>query len=197
VSWYCVGSQQDIAKGEEVIDLPTAKKAHSIDDLAEKLVKAKLAVMTDYRGLTVSQIGELRKQLRPLDVEYEVSKNTLVAKAAAKAGVHVLAKPQEGPTAIAFCYGDIVAPSKVLGDFARTSKIMTVKGGLLGKKLIGPADVARLATMPSKEVLIARLLGSMQSPMVNLVSVLNGPVRGLAYVLQARVKQLEETAISA
>jgi large subunit ribosomal protein L10 len=180
-----------------VIHLPTAKKALAIDELAEKLAKSKLAVMTDYRGLTVAQIGELRRQLRPLQVEYEVSKNTLVAKAAAKAGVKVLDKPQEGPTAIAFCYGDIVAPSKVLGDFARTSKIMTIKGGLLGNHLIGPADVARLATLPSKEALLAKLLGSMQSPLVGLVSVLNGPVRGLAYVLQARVKQLEEAAPSA
>lgn len=177
--------------------MPTAKKAQAIDELAEKLGRAKLAVMTDYRGLTVSQIGDLRKQLRPLEVEYEVSKNTLVAKAAAKAGVHVLDKPQEGPTAIAFCYGDVVAPSRVLGDFARTSKIMTIKGGLLGNKLIGPADVARLATLPSREILLAKMLGSIQSPMVGLVSVLNGPIRGLAYVLQARVKQLDETVASA
>jgi large subunit ribosomal protein L10 len=90
-----------------------------------------------------------------------------------------------------------VTPSKVLGDFARISKIMTIKGGLLGNQLIGPAEVARLATLPTKEVLMAKLLGSMQSPLVGLVSVLNGPMRGLAYVLQARVKQLEETAASA
>ena len=174
--------------------MPTSRKAKLIEDLAEKLEKSKLAVVTDYRGLTVAQIGDLRKQLRPLDVEYEVSKNTLVAKAAQKVGIQVLDKPMEGPTAIAFCYGDIVAPTKVLGDFARTSKIMTIKSGLLGGKLISPAEVATISTLPSKEVLVAKLLGSIQSPLVGLVSVLNGPVRGLAYVLQARVKQLEESA---
>jgi len=176
--------------------LPTLKKAQSIDELAAKLSKAKLAVVTDYRGLTVAQIGELRKQLRPLDVEYEVSKNTLVAKAAQKLGIQVLEKPMEGPTAIAFCYGDIVAPSKTLGDFSRTSKIMSIKGGLLGAKLIGPAEVATIATLPTKDVLLAKMLGSMQSPLVGIVSVLNGPIRGLAYVLQARAKQLEEAAAS-
>ena len=176
--------------------MPTSKKAHAIDELAGKLGKAKLAIVTDYRGLTVAQIGELRKQLRPLDVEYEVSKNTLVAKAAQKVGIHVLEKPLEGPTAIAFCYGDIVAPAKALGDFARTSKIMTIKSGLLGAKLISSAEVATIATLPSKEVLVAKLLGSMQSPLVGIVSVLNGPIRGLAYVLQARAKQLEEAAAS-
>ena len=172
--------------------MPTSKKAQTIDELAGKLARAKLAVVTDYRGLTVAQIGELRKQLRPLNVEYEVSKNTLVAKAAQKLGIQVLEKPMEGPTAIAFCYGDIVAPTKTLGDFARTSKIMSIKRGLLGKKLISPADVATIATLPSKEVLVARVLGSMQSPLVGIVSVLNGPVRSLAYVLQARAKQLEQ-----
>ena len=155
--------------------MPTSRKAKLIEDLAEKLEKSKLAVVTDYRGLTVAQIGELRKQLRPLDVEYEVSKNTLVAKAAQKVGIQVLDKPMEGPTAIAFCYGDIVAPTKVLGDFARTSKVMTIRSGLLGSKLISPAEVATIATLPSKEVLVAKLLGSIQSPLVGLVSVLTSP----------------------
>lgn len=176
--------------------MPTKKKAQAINELAKKLGKAKLAILTDYRGLTVAQIGDLRKQLRGLDVEYEVSKNTLVAKAAERTGLSVLAKPMEGPTAIAFCYSDIVAPAKVLGEFAKSSKILTVKGGVLGGRLIGPEDVARLSMLPPKEVLVAKLLGSVQSPLVGLVSVLNGPVRSLAYVLQARARQLEEAANS-
>ncbi len=176
--------------------MPTPEKAKTIEELAEKLQKAKLAVVTDYRGLTVAQIGDLRRQLRPLNVEYEVSKNTLVAKAAEKSGITSMTKPMDGPTAIAFCYGDIVAPTKVLGDFARTSKIMTIRSGLLGSKVIGADEVARLATLPSKEVLVAKLLGSIQSPLVGLMNVLNGPMRGLVTVLQARATQLEESAQS-
>ena len=174
--------------------MPTPEKAKTIDELAEKLTKAKLAVVTDYRGLTVAQLGDLRRQLRPLNVEYEVSKNTLVAKAAQKSGITSMSKPMGGPTAIAFCYGDIVAPTKILGDFARISKIMTIRGGMLGNKIIGAAEVARLATLPPKEVLVAKLLGSMQSPLVGLMNVLNGPMRGFVTVLQARTKQLEESA---
>ena len=171
--------------------MPTAQKSETIGELADKLAKAKLAVLTDYRGLTVAQLGDLRKQLRPLQVEYEISKNTLLRKAAEKVGVKVLATPLEGPTAIAFCYGDIVAPSKVLGDFCKSSKVLTIKSGLLGNKLISPAEVALLSTLPPKQVLVAKLLGSIQSPLVGLVSVLNGPLRSLAYVLQARAEQLE------
>ena len=176
--------------------MPTPQKEQTIGELAEKLIRAKLAVLTDYRGLTVAQLGDLRRQLRPLKVEFQVSKNTLVRKAAEKAGIKALAGPLEGPTAIAFCYDDIVAPSKVLGDFVRSSKILTIKSGLLGTTLLTPAEVAVLATLPSKVVLVARLLGSIQSPVVGLVSVLQGPIRGLAYVLQARASQMAEGAAS-
>jgi large subunit ribosomal protein L10 len=175
-----------------VIHLPTEEKAKAIAELADKLGKAKLAVLTDYRGLTVVQLGELRKQLRPLKVEYEVAKNTLVRKAAETVGIAALEKPLEGPTAIAFCYDDVVAPSKVLGDFARTSKILTIKSALLGRKLITPAEVAQLATLPSREIMVGKLLGTMQMPIASLLSVLNGPARGLLQVLQARAKQLDE-----
>lgn len=176
--------------------MPTPEKAKTIDELAEKFQKAKLAVVTNYRGLTVAQLGDLRRQLRPLNVEYEVSKNTLVAKAAQKSGIASMTKPLEGPTAIAFCYGDIVAPTKILGDFARVSKILTIRSGLLGNRVIAADEVARLATLPPKEVLVAKLLGSMQSPLVGLMNVLNGPMRGLVTVLQARATQLEEPAQS-
>jgi len=167
------------------------KKSTAVEELASNLSGNQLSVLTDYRGLTVSEISELRRRLREIGVDFHVTKNTLTRFAAEKAGVSQLTSLLIGPTAIAFANDDVTKVAKVLTDYARTSKVFAIKGGLLSGKVINADDVTTLADLPPREVLVARILGMVQSPVVGLVSVLNGPMRNLAYVLKARADQLQ------
>lgn len=170
--------------------MPTTQKAHAIDALAERLDRAQLAVLTDYRGLKVADLQGFRTALRPHGAELVVAKNTLTRIAAEKVGISGLTPLLDGPLAIVFVDGDVVGASKAVSDFVRTSRILTVKGGVLNKQVVTAADVDALATMPSREVLLAKVLGLMVSPMARTVGVLSGPSRSLAYVLQARVDSM-------
>lgn len=170
--------------------MPTPEKAAAIDELTEKMRRAKLAVVTDFRGLKVRDLADLRRQLRGAEVEFTVAKNTLLRIAARNTGVEGADPMLEGPTAVAFCYQDIVAPSKTLSDFARTSRILNVRGGLLDGKVIGPDEVNRLATLPSREQLQAELVGSIGGPLAAVVGVLNGVLQQLIGTLEARNEQL-------
>jgi large subunit ribosomal protein L10 len=178
--------------------MPTAQKAKTIDKLSEQFSRAQLTIVTDYRGLTVGDLQTLRGNLRPFGAEFHIAKNTLARIAATNAGIEGLDPVLEGPTAIVLAYDDIVGPSKAISDFARTSRILSVKGGVMNQKFIAAADVEAVASLPSREVLLARLVGMLQSPMARTVGVLSGPSRSLAYVMQARVNQLGgETAAAA
>ncbi len=171
--------------------MATVKKRETVDELTDMLSKSSLAVLTDYRGLTVSEIGQLRRQLRAAGVEYHVAKNTLVRRAAEKAGYPDIEPMLAGPTAIACASDDVSKAAKALTDYARTSKVFSIKGGVLSDRVLNPDEIRVLSELPPREVLVAKLLGTAQAPIVNLVSVLGGPVRSLAYVLQARAQQLE------
>ena len=172
--------------------MPREKKAQIIDRLQEVFSKCSVGILTDYRGLSTPEITILRRKLSESGVEYKVVKNTLARFAAQRAGKDDLASSFEGPVAIAFGYGGVVEPAKALTDYIRTSKVsLGIKGGFLGDRLLTSADVATLSTLPSREILLARVLGGMQSPMVTLVSCLTTPIRGIIGVLQARIKQLE------
>ena len=178
--------------------MPTAQKAKTIDKLSEQFSRAQLTIVTDYRGLTVGDLQTLRGNLRPFGAEFHIAKNTLARIAATNAGIEGLDRVLEGPTAIVLAYDDIVGPSKAISDFARTSRILSVKGGVMNQKFIAAADVEAVASLPSREVLLSRLVGMLQSPMAGTVGVLSGPSRSLAYVMQARVNQLGgETAAAA
>jgi len=179
--------------------MPTAQKAKAIDELAESLERAQLAVLTDYRGLKVSDLQTFRAALRQQGAEFHIVKNTLTRIAAEKVGIQGLQPILDGPLALVLGYGDPVATSKAVSDFARTSRILTVKGGVLNQQVISSADVEALATTPPREVLLAKLLGLMVSPMARTVGVLSGPSRSVAYVLQSRIDQLggAETALAA
>lgn len=170
--------------------MPTPQKAAVIKELTDQLSRAKLAVLTDFRGLGVSELQGLRATLRPFNAEFRIAKNTLTRVASERAGISGLEPTLEGPLAILLAYDDIVGPSKAITDFARTSRILTVKGGVLGNRFISAADVEALASMPSRQELLGKLLGLMVSPMARTVGVLSGPSRSLAYVLQARADQL-------
>ncbi|MFC1968408.1 50S ribosomal protein L10 [Chloroflexota bacterium] len=168
------------------------KKAEAVDKLADALSRSTVAVFTDYRGLSVAQMNELRRSLRALAIEYRVVKNTLVRFAAEKAGKQGLAHLLEGPTAIAFGYGNVTEPARALADYIRASRTtLRIKGGLLDKGVLAPAEVSLLSTLPSKEDLVAKLLCGMQAPLSGLVYILSAQISGLARVLQARIQGLE------
>jgi large subunit ribosomal protein L10 len=173
--------------------MTTKKKIETVEELTERLSKTELAVVTDYRGLTVAEMAQLRRQMRDAGVEYHVAKNTLLRRAAEQAGYPDMGELLEGPTAIAFAKEDISKAAKALREYARTSKIFTIKGGVLSKRVLSKDDVTTVADLPSRNELIAKVIGTAQAPIVNLVSVLGGPTRGLAYVLQARIRQLESS----
>jgi large subunit ribosomal protein L10 len=167
-------------------------KVAEVDELAERLARATMAVLADYRGLTVAQMGDLRRQLRPVNVELRVAKNTLTRLAARKAGREALLPALEGPTALVFSYGDPAAMAKTLTDTVRVQRLaLQVKGALLGDRLLAGPEVARIADLPSRETLLAQLMGGVQAPITSLVSLLAGTLQNLVGVLDARRQQLE------
>jgi len=177
--------------------MPTKAKVHTIDELTEQIATAKLIVLTDYRGLRVSDLQDLRINLRKSGGEIRVAKNTLTRIAAEKAGITGIESYLEGPLALGLANDDIVGFSKTLSDFARTSRILTIRGGVLDNNFITAEQVEAISTLPSKEVLQAKLLGLLQSPMARTVGVLSGPSRSVAYLLQARADELGGTAMAA
>ncbi len=170
------------------------KKPEIVDQISDKLSRSEIVVVTDFRGLTVAQITELRRKLRQQGVEYHVVKNTLAGFAADKAGKTGLSEFLEGPTAIAFGYDDAVQAPKSLMEYQKSAEESTlqIKGGLLGDRVLTAQEIIALAKLPPKDELIAKVVGLLQAPISGLVTVLGGNLRGFAGVLQARAKQLEE-----
>lgn len=171
--------------------MPRPEKVAEVDRIAEKLREAQGAVVTDYRGLNVKSITELRRRLRAEGVEYRVVKNTLTKLAAEKVELSDLGEYLTGPTAIAFGYDDPVAPARIIAGFARESRVLTIKGGIVDGQVIDAAAVGELAELPSREVLLARVVGGMQAPISGLVNVLQGNIRSLVYALDALRRQRE------
>ena len=168
------------------------KKALIIENLQGIFPRCSIGILTDYRGLSAPEMTELRRSLRELGIEYKVIKNTLARFAAERAGRNELVSFFDGPTSIAFSYGDITGPARVLTDYIRTSKeAMHIKGGFLSDRLLTAKDVMILSTLPSREVLLAKIMGGMQAPILILLSRLAAPMAGFINVLQARIKQLE------
>ena len=172
--------------------MPTPRKLQITSELRELLSKSTIAILTDYRGLTVADISQLRRRLREAGIEYRVVKNTLARFAAEQAGKVGLTKILEGPTAIAFGYADVIEPAKVLIEFVRSSRLpITVRGAILDGRILSAEEVTSLASLPPREVLVGKVMGTLQSPMYGLVNVLSASLRGLVTVLSARVNQLE------
>lgn len=167
------------------------EKATSIAELREKLGSARSAVLTDFRGLSVADLTELRTLLRKSAVEYAVVKNTLAKIAVKDTSLAGLSAYLEGPTAIAISRADPVAPSKVLSTWGKTRPTFSVKGGMVEGKIVGPAEIAALGDLPSREVLLARMAGAFQAPLQGLVQVLAATIRSLAVVLD-QVRQHKE-----
>ncbi|AZR74709.1 50S ribosomal protein L10 [Anoxybacter fermentans] len=165
------------------------EKKKIVEEIAEKMNTAKSMVITDYRGLNVAEVTELRKKLREAGVEFKVIKNTLTRLAAQKAGIEGLDEILTGPNAIAFGMEDPVSPAKILVDFAKEHEKLEIKAGILDKNVIGPEKVKDLADIPPKEVLLSMVLRGMQGPISGLVNVLQGTIRNLVYVLSAIKEQ--------
>ena len=170
------------------------KKPEIVDQISDKLSRSEIVIVTDYRGLTVAQITDLRRKLRQQGIEYHVVKNTLAGFAADRVGKAGLSEFLEGPTAIAFGYDDAVQAPKMLLEYLKSAEetTMQIKGGLLGDRLITAQEISVLAKLPSREELIAKVVGLLQSPISGLVNVLNGNLQGFVGILHARAKQLEE-----
>lgn len=176
--------------------MPTRQKANTIDVISEQLSRALLVIVTDYRGLKVADLQSFRGNLRPSGAEFHVAKNTLTKIAANNAGVNGLDSMLEGPSGLVFAFEDPVQTAKAVSDFVRTSRILSVKGGVMGDRAVSAADVDAIATLPSREELQAKLLGMMISPMSRTLSVLAGPSRSMVYLLNARA-ELGDAALAA
>lgn len=144
-------------------------KKNIVAGIKEKFEKAQTVVLVDYRGLTVAEDTELRNQLRQAGVEYCVLKNTMINLATKEMGYEGLAAHLEGPTAVAFGYEDMIAPAKILSEFSKKTKKMTIKCGVCDGDFLDEAGVQALANLPSKEVLIAKIMGSMMSSVSKFV----------------------------
>jgi large subunit ribosomal protein L10 len=170
---------------------PRPEKVAVVDEVTAKLGAADAAFVSEYRGLSVAALANLRTALRPVGGEHKVYKNTLARFAVGKVGIDGLEQLLVGPTAITFVQGDPAAAAKALRDFARTNPACVIKGGSLGAKVLSAADVAALADLPSRDQLLARLAGAFQAPLVKTAGLLQALPRNFAYGLKALIDQRE------
>lgn len=171
--------------------MPTVKKADTVAGIQDLIQRATIAISTDYRGMRVADLTALRRKLREAGVEYHVIKNTLGRLAAQNAEQAAYLEVLNGPTALAFGFGDQVEAAKSLTDYLRASRLnLPVRGAVLDGRVLDTAGVQALAALPSKNILLAQVLGGIQTPLVGLLTVLNGVTSAFVRVLDARAKQL-------
>lgn len=184
--------------------MPTPKKVETVEELRERIERCSIAIAAEYRGLTVSEMGQLRRAMRDADVELRVVKNRLFLRAAEEAGQPELAELLEGPTAIIFGYQDVVAPARAATEYMRTARnAFAVRRGALDGQVLSVADLQDLANLPPRPILAARLAGALQAPVARLAvrlrrmvpnapgRLLNDTMYTFAGLLEARAKQLE------
>ncbi len=172
------------------MDNPRPEKVAVVDEVRSRLDSSSAAILTEYRGLTVAQLAELRSALEKVGGDYKVYKNTLV-RLATTGGRHEVIHPLlEGPTAIAFVSGEISAVAKALRDYSRANPLLIVKGGFFGDELLSTSELTTLADLPPREVLLARLAGGIAAPLQQLAGLLQALPRNLAYGLSALIETL-------
>jgi len=160
-------------------------KIKLVKDIKEKFDKSKVVILTDYKGLTMSQLSKLRRKLRTIDAEYKVFKNTLISRAIKDKSYDGIDPLLTGSTAILFGYKDQVAPTKVLSEFIKENEKPGIKGGLLDGKVIDTKTITMLAKLPSREVLLGRVVGTMKAPITNFVLDCKGILNKFVYALSA------------
>jgi large subunit ribosomal protein L10 len=168
--------------------VPTQEKVAAVADLKSRLDGVKTVVLTEYRGLTVQQLSELRKQLRAVSAEYKIVKNRLARLAIKSSQLEGLSAHLTGPTGVILSKEDPVAVAKALHAFAKNNQALAIKAGFVEGQMLPPAGLKALADLPSKDALRSRIVGALQGAMAQLVGLLMAPQRELVYVLQARGK---------
>ena len=166
-------------------------KKKVVEDMHVRAEKAKFAVLTDFRGLNVAAMSDLRKSLRAASAEYQVVKNTLMTLAIEGTDLEILKEHLKGPCAVCLAYEDPVQPAKALTEFAKTSKNFEIKLGVLDGKLVSPDGLKALADLPPREVLLGQVAGTLNAVPTGLVRVLAAVPRQLLYALKAVQEQKE------
>lgn len=170
---------------------PRPEKVAAVEDLERRLRASAVVILTDYRGLTVNEIGALRGRLREANIEYRVAKNTLLALAAERCGYTDLSPFLSGPTAVVFGKDDPGLPARLLQEFIRQYRKLEIKGGVVAGEALDASSVRALAALPSRPELLARAVGTIQAPLRAIVTVLSGPARALVTALDALRAQRE------
>jgi large subunit ribosomal protein L10 len=176
------------------MDNPRAEKVAVVNEVRERMEAADGALLTEYRGLTVAELAELRRELTAAGGDYKVYKNTLVRLAVADTPRAGMSDLLTGPTAIAFVQGDVSAVAKALRDFARANPHLVVKGGVVGSSVMSAADIEVLADLPSRETLLAQFAGALSAPLQQLAGLVQALPRNLAYGISALLEQRQAEA---
>jgi large subunit ribosomal protein L10 len=168
------------------------QKKEIVEDLHERFSRAKIVIVTDYKGLDVQAVTELRRSLRDSEIEYQVVKNTLLVRAAEQTAVAVVKDHFKGPSAIALSFEDPVAPAKLLTEFAKKNEKLQIKAGVMDGRLLDLAAIKALSSLPPREVLLGQFLSVLVGVPTGLVRVLNGIPQKFMNVLQAIIEQKEQ-----
>ena len=172
--------------------MPRKEKVTIVNNLEELFRKCSIGILADYRGISATELTNLRRQFREKGIDFKVVKNTLARFAAEKAGREDLASLFQGPIAVILGYDSEVEPAQALDEYNRKLKTaINIRGGFLAERMLTPEEISLLAKLPSREIMIARVIGGIQAPITGLVLQLSSPLRGIIGVLQARINQLE------
>lgn len=185
----CPGGACAPDRGREGANVPTQAKVAAVEALTARFGQARTVVLTEYRGLTVQQLGELRRQLRAVSARYQVVKNRLARRAAVAAGLEALSPFLRGPTGVVLGANDPVAVARTLATFSRSYPALTMKAGVVEGQPLDGAGLRALAELPPRDQLRAQLIGALQGPLTLLVQVLQAPLRELVATLEARGRQ--------
>jgi large subunit ribosomal protein L10 len=170
--------------------MPTSEKIEKVEELSEKMASAKAIYLTDYSGIDVASVSDLRNRLRGVSVEYQVVKNRLAKQAAAAAGIEGVDEFLTGPTALIFALEDPIEPAKILQEYADKEGKIAIKSGLLDGQIFSSEQVKQLTKLPSRQELLGQVVGTVQAPLRGLHTVLNGPLNGFANVLSGVLQNL-------
>jgi large subunit ribosomal protein L10 len=168
---------------------PRPDKVAAVEEALAKFSSSSAVFVAEYRGLSVPAMSRLRRDVGQVGGECKVYKNTLAALAARQAGVSAIEPLLVGPTALTFVHGDVAAVAKALRDFSRANPLLVLTGGVIGNSPLGAADVAAMAELPSREVLLAQIAGAFQAPLVKTAGLLQALPRNMAYGLKALIDQ--------
>ena len=164
-------------------------KQKNIDEIKEKLERAESVILVDYRGLNVEQLTELRSKYRDAGVEYKVYKNTMMRFAFKDAGFEDFDEYLKGPSAVAFGFDGPIQAAKITADFAKDNELLEIKAGIVDGKIVGIDAIKEIASLPPREVLVAKALGGLNAPIQGFANVLSGTIKGLAVALNAIAEQ--------